>query len=67
MAGQEPVYRRENADDGSYYEADCGCEIWTQDQAFVIDPCSATCENYRNALQMSRERANTIQYRYRSE
>jgi hypothetical protein len=54
---------RENADDGSYYRGECGCEIWTQDGQFVIEPCSLTCENYQYAIKQSKAAGNPIEYR----
>lgn len=62
----EVVYSRENADDGSYYKADCGCEIWTQcaGDKFVIEPCSLSCENYQYAVRQSRAKGNPLQFRY---
>jgi hypothetical protein len=56
---------RENADPGSYYQAECGCEIWNQNDQFVIDPCSLTCENYTYVVRQSKARGNPVRYQYK--
>jgi hypothetical protein len=57
--------RRENADDGSYAQGECGCQIWTQNDQFIIDPCSLTCENYLYAVAQTKRAGNPLHYRYK--
>lgn len=41
-------------------QLDCGCEIGTIDDAFVIRPCSLRCERYRYVIEEGRAQDKPI-------
>lgn len=59
------IYDASQADDGSQWSADCGCQGWTQNSGdeFVIVPCSPACPNYQYAVRQTKAAGNPIRYK----
>jgi len=38
----------------------CGCNMWTEAKTFYIIPCSLNCQNYKYAIDKSKEQGNKI-------
>jgi len=54
---------RKLPDPGSYTEAPCGCEFWTQDGVFVIRSCAPDCEVYAYAVAETRRQGHPLEFR----
>lgn len=48
------------------YVAPCGCRFWADVidnvKTLMLEPCDLACSNYQMALDLSRERGNSINY-----
>lgn len=43
---------------------DCGCEVGVFGDAFMMRPCSPTCEKYLYTKEKARELGKTLQYAF---
>ena len=41
----------------------CNCKMWTENEIFMVIPCSLTCENYLYVLEETKKAKHPIVYK----